>query len=266
LNKIEFKDKIDNSLYSVFNLLSNVQFKIMRKKNKEYLNRNLIFKGRHQGERCFILGTGPSLKGVNPDLLSNEITFGLNFLNRSEIMEHIVPTYYCFFDNSFYEQHINETISIIEKNNKTTFFLRHKAKEIVENYNLKNKNIYYQYCNLYQHGNYIRVDMTRNMTAPFNVVVGCIQTAIYMGFKEIFLLGVDFTTFASSKEEHCYDKGTSPQRKISLGKDLKFYSIVCSQHYALEQYAIENGIKIYNLSENSLLDAYEKRNINDLDL
>lgn len=264
MSKLEVKDKIDNIIYRTFNLLSNIEFNILKKEEKRYLKQNIKFKDKHKGERCFILGTGPSLKYIKSELLSNEITFGLNFFSKTNLMKDIKPTYYCFFDNSFYEQHINETIDIIEKNPSTIFFLRHKAKASFEKYNFRNSNIYYQYCNLYQHNDYIKVDMTKNMTAPFNVVIGCIQTAIYMGFKEIFLLGVDFTTFASNKEEHCYDNGKSPKRKIPLGTDLKFYSIVCSQHYALETYSKKNNINIYNLCYESLLDAYEKKNIYDL--
>jgi hypothetical protein len=35
-------------------------------------------KDRHQGERCFILGNGPSLRHTDLSLLRDEITFGMN--------------------------------------------------------------------------------------------------------------------------------------------------------------------------------------------
>ena len=35
-------------------------------------------RGRHTGERCFILGNGPSLRRTDLSLLQNEVTFGLN--------------------------------------------------------------------------------------------------------------------------------------------------------------------------------------------
>jgi hypothetical protein len=44
--------------------------------------KNLIklqaFQGKHAGKRCFIIGNGPSLRGMDLGLLRNEITFGLN--------------------------------------------------------------------------------------------------------------------------------------------------------------------------------------------
>ena len=38
----------------------------------------LAFKEKHLGERCFIIGNGPSLRKTDLSLLKNEVTFGLN--------------------------------------------------------------------------------------------------------------------------------------------------------------------------------------------
>jgi hypothetical protein len=239
-------------------------FTFLIHKKRKLVKRNSKFKNIHNGERCFILGTGPSLKDVNPEYLKNEIIFGVNFLQRSDFMKYITPTYYCLYDNIFHTTAKESTKEIIEQFPNTTFFLRTNAFDAVKEFNIKNNNIYYQYCNLYQYDNYINVDMANNMTAPFNVVLGCIQTAIYMGFKEIYLLGCDFNSFASLKVEHCYDKDNAPDRQMSIGFELKFYSMVSYHHYALSKYAKENKIRIINLTPNSLLDAYERRDLEDI--
>src|SRR4051812_27753792 len=36
------------------------------------------FQNSHLGQRCFIIGNGPSLKNTDLSLLKNEVTFGLN--------------------------------------------------------------------------------------------------------------------------------------------------------------------------------------------
>ncbi|HEY0007112.1 MAG TPA: hypothetical protein VGB55_00165, partial [Tepidisphaeraceae bacterium] len=36
------------------------------------------YHNKHAGQRCFILGNGPSLKQTDLTLLKNEVTFGLN--------------------------------------------------------------------------------------------------------------------------------------------------------------------------------------------
>jgi hypothetical protein len=80
-----------------------------------------------------------------------------------------------------------------------------------------------------------------------------------MGFKEIYLLGCDFNSFAAQTENHCYDKKNDIiSRRISLADELKFYALVAYHHYALQKLALKMNVRIVNLTENSLLDAYPK--------
>ena len=44
-------------------------------KNREKL---ILLKNKHKGERCFIIGSSPSLKQLDLSLLNNEITFTVN--------------------------------------------------------------------------------------------------------------------------------------------------------------------------------------------
>src|ERR1044072_5448632 len=41
----------------------------------ELLKRNEVFRNRHKGQRCFVLGNGPSLRNQDLTPLANEITF-----------------------------------------------------------------------------------------------------------------------------------------------------------------------------------------------
>ena len=154
--------------------------------------------------------------------------------------------------------------TIINQFPNTKFIVRTKAHDTIKNLGINEENIYYQYMNTYQYKDVIEVDMCKNMTACMNVVLGCIQSAIYMGFKEIYLLGCDFNSFASPKVIHCYDNNDSPDRVMSVGFELKCYSAVAYHHYALKDYSDRYGIKIYNLTPNSLLDAYERCKIEEI--
>jgi len=60
------------------------------------------FKDIHRGERCFIIGTGPSLNQTNLSLLKDEITFGVNTLYRGNFLDY---TYYCVSDRHVWEKH-----------------------------------------------------------------------------------------------------------------------------------------------------------------
>lgn len=263
MSKIDIKNKIDNQLYALFNKITNILF--IFSKYKKVVKKNRQFHNIHKGQRCFILGTGPSLNKIDSKLLNQEIIFGVNFLYRGDFLKNIVPNYYCLYDQIFHTTHIDETKKIMEKYPDTTFFLRTKAyKSANKHIRFKNNKVFFQYCNLFQYNDYIKINLTKPVTAPFNVLLGCIQTAIYMGFTEIYLLGSDFNSFASKKETHYYDKDDSQEKKMKLGFELKFYSLVAYHHYALNKYAKSRGIKIINLTKDSLLDAYPKQEIEQL--
>lgn len=258
----QIKEKLDNIMYGSFNICSNMAFRFS--KYKKLMMQNEKFRNIHNGERCFILGTGPSLKEVDHKLLANEIIFGVNYLYRGKIIDYLKPQYYCLYDENFYYKNIDDTKELVDKLPGTTFFVRTNAIGAFTKNNIGSNNIYYQSCKVFQFSDYISVDMTRNMTAPFNVVPGCIQTAIYMGFKEIYLLGCDFNSFASTKLEHFYSQDNKPPRETKLGFELKEYAQVAFHHYALNMYAGKNNISIINITPNSLLDAYPRMHIDEV--
>lgn len=257
MSKYEIKESIDKMIYRTYNLSAKIRFHFS--KDKDIVSKNIRFKNIHQGEKCYIVGTGPSLKNINLDFLKDEIIFGVNYLYKSESSKHLEPKYYCLYDEIFHTNRIEDTIKLLGLYPNTIFFVRTKAYNNFQNNGIKQNNIYYQPCNVFQHDDFISLDMTKSMTAPYNVILGCIQTAMYMGFKEIYLLGSDYNSFASLKVEHVYDdEDTHVKRQMTLGYEMKYYTMCTYHHYALEKHAKKNNISIYNITEGSLLDAYER--------
>ena len=70
----------------------------------ESVQRVRAYRNKHEGRRCFILGTGPSLKKTDLSLLKNEFTFGLNriYLLFDELKFN--TTYYVAVNNLVIEQ------------------------------------------------------------------------------------------------------------------------------------------------------------------
>ena len=48
-------------------------------KHSSLIKTNIILKNKHKGERCFILGSGPSIKDEDLKPLKNEIVFAYIF-------------------------------------------------------------------------------------------------------------------------------------------------------------------------------------------
>ena len=104
----------------------------------------------------------------------------------------------------------------------------------------------------------IDCDITKNMKFTSNVVSTTILIAIFMGFKEIYLLGCDYNSFAYREEVHSYEEVAEEEIiwENKLGMLLKFFTLITEVHYKIAKLAHKKGVKIINLSENSLLDAY----------
>ena len=81
---------------------------------------------------------------------------------------------------------------------------------------------------------------------------------MYLGYKEIRLLGYDYSLFASKIERHFYDK-QGEEHEIGFCLRDMLYRYVFTTHisYEIDRYAREHEVKIINMTSASLLDAYE---------
>lgn len=256
------KEKIDGCIYSAYNLVSDLKFQL-NLKLKDDLKRNAEFENIHLGGRCFILATGPSVNNLTTDEingLSREITIGINSMYKSKTLDRLVPRYYSLLDNNYWGLSSGEFSEIAKKYAKSppVFMTDIRASEIasaaipdVNHIRMRARNYPV---------NSIRYDPTGNMSIAMNVVGSSILLAIYMGFKEIYLLGCDFNSFCSQGTTHCYDdtEELSGLPTYNLSFYLKYYHITAEFHYLIARLAKEKSIRVVNLSEKSLLDAYPR--------
>ena len=66
-----------------------------------------ILKNRFAGQRCVIIGNGPSLNDVSLKLLKDEHTFGVNSIFLKQDSEAFVPSFYVIEDNHVVEDNID---------------------------------------------------------------------------------------------------------------------------------------------------------------
>ena len=65
---------------------------------KNVLRENEKLRNRHAGQRCFVIGNGPSLATQDLRPLAGEITFVMNAFWKHPILDEWQPTYFCFAD------------------------------------------------------------------------------------------------------------------------------------------------------------------------
>ena len=267
MSKFEIKDKIDEAIYGLYNFISEISFRLNGKARK-VLKENARFKDIHAGERCFIIGTGPSLNLLSEqDIagLKQETTFGVNSLYKSKIGGELTPKYYTLMDNLYWEQWSSTFAEVLEtyRDQPPVFISDLRAKHLVDG-------LPGAISALYIHSKKyptkrMSADLERNVYAAMNVISYSILSAMHMGFQEIYLLGCDYSAFCTAGKGHCYDDESEvAQVDYNLAFYLRFYWITTEFHYLIAKLAKEKNIKVVNLTPNSLLDAYAHNSLRNI--
>mgnify|MGYP000592660892 FL=1 len=154
----------------------------------------------HRGERCFIIGNGPSLKQTDLTRLQGEYTFGLNriYLLFPELGFH--TTYFVSINDLVIEQCAEEIAAL-----PMPKFIAWHANRYFQRLPPETVFLYTTYT-----GPRFAYDMTRRIWEGATVTNVALQLAFYMGFQQVILIGVDHN-FAS--------KGEANKTVVSDGAD-----------------------------------------------
>lgn len=142
------------------------------------------YRNRHEGERCVIIGNGPSLKKTNMTLLQNETTFGLNriYLAFDEIG---FSTTYLAVVNQLVVQQCAAELRDLPMPIFSTWRNEGDLRGARDPLFLGNAR-----------GPSFRNDVRAGVWEGATVTYVAMQLAAYMGFTKLILVGVDhsFTT------------------------------------------------------------------------
>ncbi len=220
-------NKYDASYYKVKNYTKYVCNSIrlaLDKSTQEILAKNRELFNTHKGERCFIIGCGPSLNDTDLELLADEFTFTVNYFMKSPMYELVRSDCHLLMDPiDFVDDRIKELENINYKNIKPLCFVPVQSKNKIMDLGLdKILNIRYLYCcySMYEGFNR-KMDLSKVCTSFPNSVLYCTMIAIYMGFKEIIYIGCDMTGYeqlsivaGKNIQLHAYAMDEEEKRRI----------------------------------------------------
>lgn len=185
------------------------------------LARNKKFIGRHEGETCYIVGNGASLKNMDLSAFSDYPAIGLNLLCIHNEFRSLNLKYYMVVEPFFLYPLITNTYTqkkfqpnIIGNLFKKAF--RHHADiplftSISNIFGSKFDNTFY----LHHFGIKFPSREHLNICSEFSFMAGALHggigLAINLGFKKAFLLGCDYL-LAPMKMGHFYSYGPSTVR------------------------------------------------------
>lgn len=212
-------------------------------------------KGTHEGERCFIVGTGPSLSIEDLNLISNDYSFSMNSIFKLFDKTSWRPNCYAISDPNVYKS-LYDDIKSIEVDVK--MFAPEVAKKGASHiiFPTNNRNYYLSQC---FGSKTMNLGLSKKLNKYVNngpsVVFCLIQIAIFMGFKKIYLLGVDCNY--RSSETHSKYASYNYARKISLNSGelmIKGYESIVDD---LKEYNVE----VINCTRGGMLEVFPRKDL-----
>ncbi len=215
------------------------------------------YAGKHEGERCFIVCTGPSLTLEDVEQLRGEYTFSMNSIIKLFSKTSWRPTYYVINDKDVYIMLEDELLRYQSDN----WF---GSDLLIDDTHAKVDFIPYP-MDLLNHSGGLHFTDKFNFSdnpyaivyAGYTVVFDIIQFATYMGFKEIYLLGCDCNY--SGKKRHFEEYTDS---KLVAENDIEKKLIMTYQ--VARKYADTHNVKIYNATRGGKLEVFKRVNFDEL--
>lgn len=228
------------------------------------------FKGKYDGKRCFIIGNGPSLTGSDLDLIQGEISFACNRIYNIFNKTTWRPDFWMCTD----AECLADEFQNIKKLEGPVKFIRSMGKKYdIEEKDQIHKIIIYDRFVLDKSKfmkNSLSTECHKYFSMSFTVTCEEIEFAMYMGFKEIYLLGVDHNYPISIDKSGKKVVDSSVRSHFGGGgsKDANLHYIyidAATQCYQVYQdYAKQHGIHIYNATRGGKLEVFERVNLDDI--
>jgi len=208
------------------------------------------FKGIHKGERCFIVGNGPSINKTNLSLIYDEIVFCVNSFYKYFNIDKFKYLHYCISDCAglvLNADVLSYDIPIFLGISAAEYYLRYSSK--FEEFNvkpilIKRRKGFKKFSK----------DLRKGTFSGFTVVYDlCLQLVYYMGFSEVYLIGCDCS---DADGEHFYkDESDSNYNKNSFK-----YIIKPSYEKSKKEFE-KDGRKVYNATVGGNLEVFERKSL-----
>jgi hypothetical protein len=236
------------------------------------LRQNEELRNCHKGQRCFVIGNGPSLAKQDLAPLGTESTFVMNAFWKHPILDRWQPKYFCFADPVWHDgsEAVKKSFeSILARAHSATYIFPLDGKRAVEKDALLPLGSTYFYAFQSQPiGLSVAdtFDFTRPIPYPFSTAQLAIMAAMFMGCTPIYLLGLDHDWLAHRGQETHFFSSTSIENhstakgELNYSYDAEIESMrkLWKGYRKLHSLAEAEGIKIFNATAGGFLDVFER--------
>lgn len=149
--------------------------------------------GEYQGNRCFIMGNGPSLNRTPLDKLEGEFVWGVNrcYLLFDRIQWR--PSFYVAVDSLVVPDIVDEINLLSQECTQTALFfpIRYYLDGILKD---RENIVWFREVSMEPFKNpngYFSLNAARYVRTSNTVTITALQLAVYLGFNPIYLIGCD---------------------------------------------------------------------------
>ena len=221
------------------------------------------FKDIHKGKRAFIIGNGPSLTIEDLDVLHQhqEICFAANNIHKIYDQTTWRPDYLCMTDDMCVSGCKDKFDWLMAES--VLFVSDHVVRKYSDNpdLNLVHMIISGEFApNMPSFAS----DITTGTYTGGNVVYGlAFQIAAYMGFDELYLLGVDnsYPGVDPSKQDHFiknYYSSTEKEKHTVYDRNKFKPENIIFAYQKAELYSRTHGFRIYNATRGGKVEVFER--------
>jgi hypothetical protein len=231
--------------------------------------RLIKLKNKFEGERCFILGNGPSLNKLDLNLLKKEYTFGFNGIFYKTREDGFIPTFYMVEDTAFLNDNLKD---VSEYKADYKFFpslYKRKIKRDANTYFFNMNRSFYEEKSEFFEFPQFSPNVALRAFCGQSVTMISLQFAYFMGFKEVYLIGMDFSYTIPKEDSIKGNKITSAGDDVNhfhkdyFGKgkvwhDPKLHNVL--KYYKLAKTVYENDDRvIINASTGGKLEVFPRK-------
>lgn len=228
------------------------------------------YKNIHEGKRIFVIGNGSSLRLEDLEKLhdNGEICFGCNKIYKAYDQIKWRPDFLVIEDTNGIENYKE----ILGSMDSEKLFLGDSFQwEILTDKIPEKQYFHIREFEIKKFPKFSR-DITEGCYEAGTVIYLCLQIAVYMGAKEIYLLGVDcdYADNPFSKENHFikdYYSESEEKKFRKRGRNVEMRILVERMFRGFEmaeKHSRKYGFRIYNATRGGKLEAFERVNFDSL--
>lgn len=240
------------------------------------LGSNASLRNRHAGERCFIIATGPSIKTQDLTLLAGETCIGVSNFFVHPDFALINPRYYCIAP-------YHPPITVPDFQAWMRELEQQTSDDMAMFTGLVNRQLWQEGGLFTRRATHFlklglpwdiqatrSIDLTRSVPHIQSVTVLALLAALYMGFKEVYLLGCDHdwilhlntsSHFYEEKEHKLVQAGYDEWIEADFSSHCQDYVDLWNQYSVLRSIAQKEGKRIVNTTAGGLLDVFPRAHL-----